>query len=248
MIGTLPEENPMRQDLEEAGRKLSGPTFIVNVVLDPALDPVAVLCGDAIAAHRAGVEISRSIYAVRLTHQVDVVVTDAHPMDQDLRQAGKAILSAAGACKPGGLIIGFLRCEQGLRNVNLPPFVPPLGAARALAKVLGSRGISFISQHLPAHVPVEDRFLVNFALQMLKDYHVLIFSPRLKQDSQGRLPPVLYDDQELLFEDAARLVARTDAEVAVFTQGGISYPIVGADLGEEALGETVFGEETGNAG
>ena len=228
MIGTLPEGNPMRQDLEEAGRILSGPTFIVNVVLDPALEPVAVVCGDAIAAHGAGVEIARSIYGVRLTHQADVVVTNAYPMDQDLRQAGKAILNAAGACKPGGLIIGFLRCEDGLRNVDLPPFVPPLGAARALAKVLGSRGISLLSQHLPARVPVEDRFLVNFALQMLKDYHVLIFSPRLKQDSQGRFPPVLYDDQELLFEEAARLLARADAEVAVFTHGGISFPIVGA--------------------
>jgi hypothetical protein len=75
-------------------------------------------------------------------------------------------------------------------------------------------------------VPVEGRFLVNFALQMLKDYHVLVFSPRLKQASQGRFPPVLYDDQEQLFGDATRLVGRKDPEVVIFHQGGVSFPIV----------------------
>lgn len=228
MIGTLPEENPMRLDIEEASRMVGGPTFIVNVILDPALEPVAVVCGDAIAAHRAGVETSRGIYGVELPHKVDVVISSAYPMDQDLRQAGKGVLNVAGACKPGGVIIGFLRCEEGLRNASLPRVTPPLGPARALVKVLGSKGIAFLSRHLPSAVPVESRFLVNFALQMLKDYHVLVFSPRLKQASQGRFPPVLYDNQERLFDDAAQLVGKGDPDVAVFHQGGVSFPIVAA--------------------
>jgi hypothetical protein len=229
MMGTLPEENPMRQDLEEAGRMVGGLTFIVNVVLDPGLEPVAVVCGDAVEAHRAGVDICRSVYGVRLPHHVDVVLSNAYPMDQDLRQAGKAILSAAGACKPGGLIIGFIRCEEGLRNVDLPPFVPPLGPVRALVKALGNSGISFLARHVPVGVPVEDRFLVNFALHLLKDYHVLMFSPRLRQDSRGRLSHVLYDDQTRLFEEANRMLPRKDADAAVFTHGGVSFPVVGSE-------------------
>jgi hypothetical protein len=102
----------------------------------------------------------------------------------------------------------------------------PLGPARALVRVPGSRGIAFLTRHLPRTVPVEGRFLVNFALQMLKDYHVLVFSPRLKEASQGLFPPVLYDGQERLFGDAARLVGRKDPEVAVFHQGGVSFPIM----------------------
>ncbi len=226
MIGTLPEDNPMRLDLEEAGRMVSGPTFIVNVVLDPTLEPVAVLCGDAVAAHRVGVEISRRIYGVELPHRVDVVISSAYPMDRDLRQAGKGVLNVAGACRLGGVIIGFLRCEEGLGNVSLPRFSPPLGAARALVKIVGSEGIAFLARHLPASVPVEARFLVNFALQMLKDYHVLVFSPRLKQASQGRFASVLYDDQARLFRDAERLVGRRDPDVAIFHHGGVSFPVV----------------------
>ncbi len=228
MIGTLPEDNPMRLDLEEAGRMVKGATFIVNVVLSPTLEPVAVVCGDAIEAHRAGVEVSRRIYGVELPHTVDVVISSAYPMDQDLRQAGKGVLNVAGACRSDGVIIGFLRCEAGLRNVELPRFFPPLDLARALLRVMGSRGIAFLARHLPRTVPVETRFLVNFALQMLKDYHVLVYSPTLKEASRGRFPPVLYDDQERLFDDAARLVGRPDPGVAVFLHGGVSFPIVGS--------------------
>ena len=103
---------------------------------------------------------------------------------------------------------------------------PPLSPVRVLAKMMGSRGIAFLVRHLPRMVPVEARFMINFSLQMLKDYHVLIFSPRLKEITRGRFPPILYDDQELLFRDAARLVGRDDPEAAVFHQGAVSYPVI----------------------
>jgi nickel-dependent lactate racemase len=231
MIGTLPDDNPMRLDLEEAGRMIDGPTFIVNVVLDLQLEPVAIVCGDAVAAHRAGVAISREIYGVNVPHQVDIVISSAYPMGQELRQAGKGLLNVAGACRPGGVIVGFMRCEKGLGEVTLPRFPFPLSLARSLVRALGSRGIAFLARHIPGAAP-EDRFMINFGLQLLKDYHVLIFSPHLKRAYGDRFPPVLYDDQRQLFEDVSRLVRVTASshirapEVAVFHHGGVSFPIV----------------------
>jgi nickel-dependent lactate racemase len=227
MIGTHPDHNPMRLDLEEAGRMIQGPTFIVNVVLDPRLEPVAVVCGDAVEAHRAGVTISRQIYGVEMPHQVDAVVFSAHPMDQDLRQAGKGVLNVAGACRPGGVIIGFMRCEGGLGNVTLPRLPLPLPAARMLVRVIGSRGIALLVRHIPRAAP-EDRFMINFALHLLKDYRVLIFSPCLRGALEGRLPPLLYDDQERLFADVERLVGNHTPDVAIFPHGGVSFPILPA--------------------
>jgi len=49
---------------------------------------------------------------------------------------------------------------------------------------------------------------------------VLIFSPHLKRATSDRFPPVLYDDQDLLFDNVCRLLGKRDAEVAVFHQGG----------------------------
>ncbi len=237
MIGTRPEDNPMRLDLEEAGRIVGGPTFILNVVLDPSLEPVAVVCGDAVAAHRSGVEISRKLYGVELPRRVDVVVASGYPLDQDLRQAGKAVLNVAGACRPGGVIVGFLRCERGLGDVDVPRFRLPLSPARALVRAIGSRGAAFLARHIPGAAP-EDRFLVNFALQMLRDYQVCIFSPCLKEALQGRFPPVLYDDQETLFADVRHLLGegRRDPEVAVFRQGGVSFPVLAPESAEDSRG------------
>ncbi|MEA3222808.1 MAG: nickel-dependent lactate racemase [Thermodesulfobacteriota bacterium] len=226
MTGTLPEDNPMRLDLEEACQMIDSPTFILNVILNPNLEIVALVTGDAVAAHREGVKISRKIYGVPLPRQVDVVLSSGYPMDHELRQAGKGVLNVAGACRPGGVIVGFLRCEEGLGNINLPRFLPPLAPLRVLTKILGSRGITSLVRCLPKVVPVEARFLINFSLQMLKDYQVLIFSPRLKEETKGRFPPILYDDQELLYRDVVRLVGKDDPEVAVFHQGGVSFPVL----------------------
>lgn len=227
MIGTRPDENPMRLDLEEAGRMVAGPTFLLNVVLDPALDPVAVVAGDAVAAHRAGVEISRRIYGVPLSRPVDVVLSSAYPMNQDLRQAGKGVLNVAGACRPGGVIVGFLHCEHGVENVLQPPFVPPLGLLRALVTLLGARGIAALVRRLPAQVPVEARFLVNLALQMLREYRVLVYAPRLTAALGRRLGAIVYDEVEPLLAASERLARRPDPAVAIFHHGGVSFPVPG---------------------
>ena len=225
MIGKLPDENPMRLDLEEAGRMVDGPTFIVNVVLDLQLEPVAVVCGDAVAAHRAGVSISRDIYGVNMPSQADVVISSAYPMGQELRQAGKGILNVAGACRTGGVIVGFMRCEQGLGDVTLPRLPVPLSLARKVVRTMGSRRISSLVRRIPGPAP-EDRFMINFGLQILKDFHVLIFSPCLKRAYQSRFPPVLHDDQGQLFEAVGKLVDARTPEVAIFRHGGASFPIV----------------------
>jgi nickel-dependent lactate racemase len=225
MIGAHPDENPMRLDLEEAGRMIGGPTFIVNVVLNPGLEPVAVVCGDPVVAHRAGAAISREIYGVELPLQVDVVVFSAYPMDQDLRQAGKGILNVAGACRPGGVIVGFMRCEEGLGNVALPRHMPPLSLARTLVRAVGSRGVAFLARHIPGAAP-EERFMIHFGLHVLKDYQVLIFSPQLRRAFESRFPPVLYDDQERLLANVEQLVGTHAPDVAIFPHGGVTFPII----------------------
>ena len=183
LVGYPPDENPMRIDLEEGAKLIPrGCTFLVNVVLNPTLDPVAVVAGDPIEAHRAGVHIARTLYGVLLPRPVDVVMTNAHPLDADMRQAGKALLNCAPACRRGGVILGFLRCPEGLANVRLPRLILPFPWLRALARGLGDRGIALVTRRLVPAVPPEARFLLRLTLHMLKDYHVLIYSPRLHKD------------------------------------------------------------------
>ena len=225
MIGTWPEDNPMRLDLEEAGRMVKGATLIVNVVLDTQLEPVVVLCGDAVAAHRAGVRMARQIYGVPVPRPADVVISGAYPMHDELRQAGKAVLNVTGACRRGGVIVGFMRCDKGLGEVQLPAFVPRMSSMRTMMRLMGPRAIHLLARNLPQSVPPETRFMVNLALQMLRDHRVLIYSPRLKQDLH-QLPALLFDDQGALFGQVEGLLGKPDPEVVIFEQGAVSFPVL----------------------
>src|SRR4051812_1774514 len=51
-------ESPMRLDLEEGAKMLGREIFIVNAVMNEALEICAFFAGDPIKAHRAGVEFS----------------------------------------------------------------------------------------------------------------------------------------------------------------------------------------------
>jgi nickel-dependent lactate racemase len=224
MIGTDPDANPMRQDIEEAAQMLPGQTFILNSVLNPQGEAARVVAGDPIAAHRQGLAAARQIYCVPIPRPADVILSNSHPMDLDLRQGVKAVANMPAAVKKGGVILGFFRCELGLDKMKLPATFPPMGLLRLLLRGLGSRGIYWLANHLPASVPVEERFIINYSLQMLKDYHLLIYSPNLVRDTGGKYRQMLYDDLPALLARADRLLGRRRAEVLVFPQGAVTVP------------------------
>ena len=101
MVGQPIERNPMRLDLEEAAGMLKGRVFIVNAVLNSALQAVRIVAGDPIAAHREGARTSAAIYGVSLPAPADIVITNSHPMDNDLRQGVKALAQHHPGCSPG---------------------------------------------------------------------------------------------------------------------------------------------------
>jgi nickel-dependent lactate racemase len=226
LIGTAPEDNPMRRDLEEAAGMLPGRTFLLNTVLGPDLRPVALVAGDPIAAHRRGVALARELYGVRLPRRLDAAIVSSFPMDVDLRQGVKGVANFPGAVRRGGVIVCFLRCERGMEDVRPPRWLPPLGPLRLLLRLLGARGIYGLTKRLPARVPVEARFIVNFGLQVLKEHHVLIYSPRLAADTGGRFGAFIHDDQARMFARAERLLGTAAPEACIVAEGGVCFPMV----------------------
>lgn len=224
MIGTDPERNPMRLDLEEACVMLGGTTLIVNVVLDPRRRPVGVFVGDPLSAHRAGVALAARIYGVPVSEPADIVVAGAYPMHMDLRQAGKAILNTAGACRKGGTLVGYLACPEGLGNVAMPSFRLPLGPARVAVRILGSAGIAAVIRLLPASIAGEGRFMINFGLQILKDYRVFLYSPSLHREFGAAFPDVVFADQDEMWRRIARDHGHPP-RIAMFPYGGVTYPV-----------------------
>ena len=109
------DTNPLRQDLEEAARKV-GVDFIVNVVLDEHKQIVKAVAGDLVKAHREGCKFLDTMYLKELDARADIVIVSqgGAPKDLNLYQTQKALDNAKHAVKPGGTIILIGSCREGL--------------------------------------------------------------------------------------------------------------------------------------
>jgi nickel-dependent lactate racemase len=113
-LGTI-EANPVRLDIDEAGRMLGIP-IVIDVVLDPLHQLVDVLVGDPVAVYQAGAETCRILYGVALGKKFDIVLASCggYPKDINLYQAQKGLAHVATAVKPGGKILLLASCPQGV--------------------------------------------------------------------------------------------------------------------------------------
>jgi nickel-dependent lactate racemase len=106
-------DNPVRREMEQIAIK-SGLKFIVNVVLNREGGVVAVVAGDVVTAHRAGVEVARPIYTVEVEEQPDIVVASSHPADRDLWQGVKPLNNCGMLVRDGGSLILLHPAPEGI--------------------------------------------------------------------------------------------------------------------------------------
>lgn len=174
------EGNPVREDIEEAGR-ICGIDFIVNVVLDEKKEIIRSFAGNPVSAHRAGCAFLDSFYKVCIPQKADIVIVSAggFPKDINMYQAQKALDNARHAVKDGGVIIWIASCSEGLGEDHFEEWMTGHGKsvdmidhirrdfvlgghkAAAIAMVLEKAEIYLVSDLDPAFV--RSIFLTPFA-------------------------------------------------------------------------------------
>jgi nickel-dependent lactate racemase len=109
------EGNPLWEELREVALRI-GPSFLLNVALNPTRQITGVFAGDLLAAHRVGIEFVRASAMRRVDAPFDVVVTtnSGHPLDLNLYQGVKGMSAAARIVKPGGAILLACECCEGV--------------------------------------------------------------------------------------------------------------------------------------
>lgn len=113
------EDNPLRRDIEEAGR-ICGIDYIVNVVLDEHKHIVYAVAGDAVQAHREGCRYLDKMYRKPIPARADIVIVSqgGAPKDANLYQTQKALDNAKHAVRKGGTIILIGACPEGLGSAK----------------------------------------------------------------------------------------------------------------------------------
>ena len=111
--------NPLYEDLIEVMQAAKA-HFLLNTVINHRKEIVAVVAGHPIAAHKKGCEIAKSVFDVRIPRRADMAVVSAmgYPEDIDLYQTYKTLDNLSRAVKPGGVVVLFSECREGLGNAD----------------------------------------------------------------------------------------------------------------------------------
>lgn len=107
-------DNPVRQDIEEAGR-LAGIDFIFNVILDDNKNIIAAVAGKNNEAYLEGIKKYDSIYGREVEKAADIVITSqgGYPKDINLYQSQKALENVKGVVAGNGTVILVASCCEG---------------------------------------------------------------------------------------------------------------------------------------
>ncbi len=225
-VGMAPEENLFRTELEEVAAMLPAPVLCLNVVLDRDQRVAAAFAGEPVACHRNAVAFNRRLSGRYLDGTVDAVVTNSFPMDINLKQGMKCVGNALPALRPRGVVMGFIRAERGVDDVSLPEDSKPLWLVKALLRTLGPSRVFGLLERIKKGLNVEEKFLAYYTMQLMRRNDLYLCVPTLSADEVKKLGFFRHStDPQAVVDMAARKLPK-NARVAVFPEGGATFPIL----------------------
>jgi len=203
------ENNPIHKDMLYAAIA-AGLRFILNVVLNGDLEIIASFAGELEKAHVRGAEFLASLAEVKkIESDITVVTNSGYPMDQNIYQAVKGMVSAEATNKDGGVIVMIAGLSDGSGGKgfynNLAQCKTPRELLDHLAKV--DR----------AHT-VPDQWESQVLARILDRHHVIIVSdmvdPAMVRNMH--MEPVKTFDEAM---NRAYALQGKDARVTVIPEG-----------------------------
>jgi len=104
---------PVRRLINHFVEKV-GLHFILNVVYNRRGEILRAFGGDALEAHKKGINFSKKVYGVKLKEKADITIVSSYPADLEFWQAHKGLASGDLANKEGGGIILVTPCPEGI--------------------------------------------------------------------------------------------------------------------------------------
>ncbi|MFK7897719.1 MAG: lactate racemase domain-containing protein [Myxococcota bacterium] len=110
-------ETEARLEADEAAR-MAGVDYIVNSIPNSRLGMAGLVTGDVVAAHRAGVEIAKGVFASPTPEDADICVLSVYPKDGEFLQYLTAFApwqtAPAPMVRKGGTVVVALEGAEGL--------------------------------------------------------------------------------------------------------------------------------------
>lgn len=206
-------DNLIREQIDEAAR-LMGLNFIINVVQDLKGRVVGVFAGDLVDAHRAGCELAKEVYGVKIP-KADIIITDSYPADIELWQAAKGIYSSELVVKENGYVILVTPCPEGVSKTH--PEIEEFGyqTLEETEKLINEGKLKEMS--VAAH-------LVHVGRVIKEKANGILVSPNIPNEVKEKLGFISADSVQEALSYALNKKGK-DASVVVMLHAGEILPI-----------------------
>jgi len=116
--------NPMRQDIEEIGRKIKI-DFSLGTILNEQKQITKIFFGNPVQVMNAAIPIVRDIFGVCVRKPYDLVIASpgGAPKDINFYQAQKGLTHAARITRNGGWVILTAACPEGSGSTSYESFI-----------------------------------------------------------------------------------------------------------------------------
>ncbi|MBC7108810.1 MAG: nickel-dependent lactate racemase [Methanomassiliicoccales archaeon] len=206
--------NKVMEEMRAVALK-AGLRFIVNAVINSNGQLVRVVAGDPIAAHDAGIEVSRRIFVREVGKRADIVIVEAYPADLDMWQAAKPLSYSRRVVKDGGTVIFLTAAPDGISPTH--PFLAEKG----------QYSYQELKQMMRCDL-VDDKVAGSLLMLIKKGVegvNVLVVSDGLTKEMKWKMDMGHADSME----DALNLALEkhgSDATVGIIHHGGDLLPVL----------------------
>jgi nickel-dependent lactate racemase len=187
--------NPIRQEIEEAGR-MAKVDFLINVVLNNENKIAGIYAGDLEKAFLKGLDHLSAIFKKSIPEPADLVIASpgGYPLDINLYQAQKALQTASGIVEENAVIVLFAECIEGY------------GSEKFRKTVLAASGIDDIIKKHKEKFVLGAHKAYQFARELLHANIYLYSSLPENQVKELYLQPLRLEDMNKLIQAANKIV------------------------------------------
>jgi len=205
--------NPVNEDMMEAA-SMVGIEYTVNVVLAKDKSIVYVSSG-GVEAYRRAVDFLSSMVCVKVPFQADISITTngGYPLDRDLYQTVKGMVTASRVTRRGGVVIIVSECKDGVGHSGF----------KELASMY--KDPYKILEYIKANEPLRDQWEVQKLAQVLCKNNVILVSRGVREEDALDMNLMYASTIEEAFEEALRIVGRHDARILSIPEGPYVIPI-----------------------
>lgn len=216
----------IREDIEDAVARI-GLHFIVNAVTTSDGQLYALVCGDFVQAHRAGVRFARDVYGAFASRRADITICSTYPADVDFIQVSKSVWSGDKMTRPGGDLILVTPCTEGVGPYTAFPSLMAQDRHALERRIRGGQIATDIAGVMAALAVRMNRMRERVCIRLVSEG----LSPNLARE----MGYPHYDCVEHALADALSRQGRL-ASISVITHGGYTYPMIS---GEEPVNDAL---------